>query len=779
MLIVGAALVFASMAGLGLVLAFRIVPIARQLAVSSTLTLEDYSTRTAIAADLDSAFTDLTSQLRLAEAGTLSADSLTQRRLRLETVLRSSATLAPLNRSTRLSNEVAHELELADLAAHEVAGALLGVVGLIEIRELTSANELLHRSEALIIPLNQRMTAVTRAALADLTREEERLARQAQFSAALVVGWLVLGIVLLPALWWLLSNRLFTPLAAMDNALGRIERGDFDVELDASRDDELGRLNQHFNHTTQVLRAQRAAAERAAVTAALEASEAHYRSAFEEAAVGLAELSLDGQYMRINRAMTRILGRAEPLILGHHFLEFAQQIDGDDRREAWDRFVRRTELPAPAEATWVRGDGSVASVQVTGTLLCDADLRPRHLLAVVYDVTEQRRLEGDLLQARKLDAVGQLAGGVAHDFNNLLTGIIGYAELLEQDLAQSGTARADAAAIRAIATRGADLASSLLTLARRSQLREAPFMLDTMVRETVDLIQRTFDRRISIRVEYRASSTINGDRSLIANALLNLALNARDAMPHGGVLTIIVDSVAPSDEFRDRHELIPAEQFATIAVEDTGTGIAPQILDRLFEPFFTTKTMGSGTGLGLATAYGTVKAHGGALAVESVVGQGATFTIFLPSAAEDVRVPDSLPRPVSAASVARVLVVDDEAAIRLIATRLLRQLGYEVESADDGLDAVARLSRNDHGIDVVIMDGNMPRLDGVAAARQIHARFPDLPIIYASGNFDPTLSDEEGLVLFRERLAKPYGAHALSRAVARCLSQHASRNAPA
>lgn len=772
-LVIAASIAFATMALVGVVLASRVVPITRELAETSTLTLEDYSTRTRVASDLDSAITDLRTQLASARIQPASPDSLASRRARIESLLRASSALTPLNRSTRLSPEVAHELELADLAAHDVAGTLLGVIGLIETRDLDRAQQLLQVAEALELPLTSRMSGVTRAALSDLTREEQRLSEEARFAVRVIVGWLLLGLIMLPLLWWALNVRLFGPLANLDEALGRIQGGDLNVELSVLRNDEIGRLARHFNHTTSVLRSQRTETQRAAATAALEASEAHYRSAFEQAAVGLAELSLDGRYMRINRAMTRILAREESQIIGHPFAEFTNPDEYESADSAWNRFVARAEQPAPTETRWVRGDDTLASVQVTSTMLRDADGRPRHLLAVVHDVTEQRRLERDLLQARKLDAVGQLAGGVAHDFNNLLTGIIGYAELMEHDPKQSDEVRADASAIHAIASRGADLSRSLLALARRNPLRGEPFAIDDMVRETIDLMHRTFDRRISVRALVESHASVRGDRSLMTNALLNLALNARDAMPDGGSLTITTTVTELDEGFRARHELAHAGDYVMLAVMDTGTGIPPHLLERLFEPFFTTKAQGSGTGLGLATAYGTVKAHGGTITVISAVGAGTTFTIVLPAIAEGSILLQKSAVPVTARSSSRILVVDDEKPVREVASRILRSLGYEVETAENGLEALARFPDDAHNIDLVLMDGNMPMLDGVTAARELYARFPSLPIIYSSGNFDPALQSETGVDVFRERLAKPYSIDALSRAVARCLGHSA------
>jgi two-component system cell cycle sensor histidine kinase/response regulator CckA len=395
------------------------------------------------------------------------------------------------------------------------------------------------------------------------------------------------------------------------------------------------------------------------------------------------------------------------------------------------------------EKRYRRGDGSLASVQVTGALLTDGDGAPRQVITVVQDVTEQRRLEHELLQSMKMDAVGQLAGGVAHDFNNLLAGIIGYAELLEHDAGSSDEVREDAGAIRRTASRGADLARSLLTLARRNPHREEPFALDAMLRETVDLIRRTFDRRIEVHASVELHATIRG-RSLPAlqRPAQPRAQRARrdahrrhTAHHRGGVESEHHVPCAPWCAGRRTHGLHH--------VRDSGAGMPPDVLRRVFEPFFTTKETGKGTGLGLAMVYGTIKDHRGTIVLESAPDEGTTARVFLPCTMDGVAPSLSERTIIPAAPGVRVLVVDDEDLVRDVAVRMLHRLGYDVEAVEDGIRAIERLDRDDHGFTVVLLDGNMPRLNGIETARRVHARHPALALVYASGFFDP--ADQEDL----------------------------------
>jgi len=770
-LLTASLLAFVFIAIAGVALTARVVPNATTIARRGATARLDYASRTRLASQLDSALTDLWSQLRRARVAPLRPESTAVRRERLERIVRSSGLLEPIGRQGETSPQFRSGLELADRATSNLAASLLGVVAALELHDVPAAEEMLSRSDSLDAPLTARLNEVTEAALADLASDEARLESDARFASTVVVAWLALGLVAAPFIWLFLRRRLFQPLATIDRALHRIEGGDLDVVVPVRIRDELGRLGEHFNRTTQVLRAQRAAGERAAAQAALEASEARYRTAFEQAAVGLAELGLDGSYLRINRAMCEVLGRDVSDIIGHNFREFTHPEDGTQDASAWSRLVRDGAETVRVEKRYIRGDGSVATAQVTATLVRHAEGTPRHVLSVIQDVTEQRRLEAELLQSMKLEAVGQLAGGVAHDFNNLLAGIIGYAELLEHDAAQSEEVREDAAAIRRAAMRGADLSRSLLTLARRTPQRQETFALEPVLRETADLMRRTIDRRIEVQLAVEGGLSITGDRSLVANALLNLALNARDAMPEGGVLRVEAQSAHPDATTRERLALARDGAFVSIAVRDTGCGMSREVVDRVFEPFFTTKEPGKGTGLGLSMVYGTVRGHDGAITVDSEPGRGTQFTILLPRAVESAAMTPQARVPVAAGQAARVLVVDDDPFVRDAAARMLIRLGYEVEMDGDGAAALERLARQDHGVQVVILDGNMPRLSGIETARRVHARHPQLPMVYASGYFDPALEEDFESLGFRDRLVKPYTMEAMSRAVARCLGR--------
>jgi CheY-like chemotaxis protein len=332
-----------------------------------------------------------------------------------------------------------------------------------------------------------------------------------------------------------------------------------------------------------------------------------------------------------------------------------------------------------------------------------------------------------------MQAIGQLAGGIAHDFNNRLVAILGFAELLSRQLPE-GPLRRYAERIVRNSRRAATLTGQLLAFARKANYQAVPVDLHTAIREVVLFLTHGVDKRISVRMHLDARrATTLGDPAQLENALLNLALNARDAMPEGGTLTLRTANVALDDEERRRLGLDPApDGFVSVRVTDTGTGMDEQVRAHLFEPFFTTKRMGEGTGMGLAAVYGTVQSHHGAIDVDTRVGNGTTFTVYLPvEESEPTRAqPEALP---PRAREARILVVDDEADVRELVRDMLGTLGYQVVTCRDGVEAAALYEREWAKIDLVILDMIMPRLGGRATLARRRAINPKVKAVVATG----------------------------------------------
>jgi PAS domain S-box-containing protein len=445
-----------------------------------------------------------------------------------------------------------------------------------------------------------------------------------------------------------------------------------------------------------------------------------------------------GAILDVNRKMSELYGYTVPEVQRMTVADVSSNVPPYTQREAegWIALVRSGRTPTFEWQARAK-DGRIFWVEVS-MCLAKIDSEDR-LLVTVRDIErrkaeqqERASLETRLRQSEKMDAIGQLAGGVAHDFNNQLTAILGYGELLRLAAKDEDSATFAEHIVRA-SRRSADLTRQLLTFARKGHYEVVPVDVHALVTDVVALLERSIDKRIAIRTTFmNGDAVVLGDPAQLEAALLNLAINARDAMPEGGELAITTRALPP--EARARKSTPPAPgPWIRISVTDTGTGMSEATLKRLFEPFFTTKPPGKGTGMGLASAYGAVQIHKGTIAVESKLGHGTTFEIDLPLAETAVEGPRHEPRALADLASVRVLVVDDEPDVRGLIREMLERAGCQVRTAQDGAEAVDLFREDWRAIDVVILDLMMPRMSGrdvFAALRQID---PDAKILVASG----------------------------------------------
>ncbi len=376
----------------------------------------------------------------------------------------------------------------------------------------------------------------------------------------------------------------------------------------------------------------------------------------------------------------------------------------------------------------------------------------RHLL-VLRDMTERNELEARLRQGAKMEAVGRLAGGIAHDFNNLLTAILGCSELLALELKGMPSAADDVEEIRDAATRASALTQQLLAFSRRQLINPRVLDLNTEVESTRRMLARLIGEDIMLETRLDPGlGQIKADPSQLEQVLLNLAINARDAMPSGGTLAIRTANAEPPDEWKN-----PPGRCVMLLVRDTGVGMDEEVRSHIFEPFFTTKEVGKGTGLGLATVYGIVKQSDGYITVESQPGQGATFRVFFPRiqglADQPKRSAVTRSQPVRAAT---ILLVEDEMAVRRLATRLLRQQGYTVIEAANGVEALRLASQQKDAIHLLLTDVVMPGMSGPELALHLGREQPAMKVIYMSGYADEALSKHAGLSEGMVFLQKPF-----------------------
>ncbi len=387
-------------------------------------------------------------------------------------------------------------------------------------------------------------------------------------------------------------------------------------------------------------------------------------------------------------------------------------------------------------------NNSIIEIEIVSSL-AERSSKSR-IQTVMRDITERTQLEQQLLQSQRLEELGQLVGGVAHDLNNILGVVIGHNQIMakwktdEQRLSKSLEA-ADKAA-----KRGANLVKQLLTFARKVEFTMEPVAIDKVVKEIASLVKATFPENISVMLRLEeALPLVNADPNQLYQVFLNLCVNARDAMPFGGSLTISTSVAAPGtvkSRFREARE----DGYVRVDVTDTGTGIEQEQLERIFEPFFTTKKEGHGTGLGLSVVYGIVKSHRGYISVQSEVGWGTSFSVFLPVTKSPTAVTGKKPIMTQAISGKgeTILVVEDDEFVREYEKTILEDSGYEVVTAGDGLEALTIFRERRHEISLAIMDMGLPKMNGVKVMAEIRRAMPDVRVILTSGYADPDVKAE-------------------------------------
>jgi two-component system cell cycle sensor histidine kinase/response regulator CckA len=389
--------------------------------------------------------------------------------------------------------------------------------------------------------------------------------------------------------------------------------------------------------------------------------------------------------------------------------------------------------PFASEYRLIARDGRVVWVRDQSVVVRDADGVPRSLHGLIFDITHEKGLESQLQQAQKMEAVGQLAGGIAHDFNNLLTAITCYTDLLMEGHPPHDPDHEDLQQIRLAADRAAALTRQMLAFGRRQPLRPENLAVDGLVSDLEPMLRRLVGETIEIQVETEGGlGIVAADRSQLEQVLVNLAVNARDAMPDGGRLTIaIANAVVPANQQRPDVDLAPGS-YVRLTVSDTGDGIDADILPRVFDPFFTTKERGRGTGMGLATVDGVVRQSGGAVTVDSRTGEGTTFQVLLPRVDELPAVPQP-PASFESRGQRMVLVVEDEPAVRALIVQILQSHGYQVLEAGNGERALEIAAAYAGPIDLLLADVVMPGMRGSEVATRLATLRPTTAAIFVSG----------------------------------------------
>ncbi len=501
---------------------------------------------------------------------------------------------------------------------------------------------------------------------------------------------------------------------------------------------------------------------------ALRESEHRSRALLINSTEGIVTFSADGAILWANPAAGRMLDLHLADVRGRSFLEYVHPDDRGAVAGALAEVAATPGLRVACRARCRRSNGSWAVLE--GTLINLREEPGLHSIVVHFrDVTESLALQEQLTQSQKMEAVGRLAGGIAHDFNNLLTAIVGHVELLKDELPPASQALEDIAEIEAAAARATALTQQLLAFSRRQVLQPKVLHVDGVVEGMRRMLERLIGEHIRFEFRGGATGNVRADPGQLSQVVLNLVVNARDAMPKGGALRIETSDREIDEWYVRRHPGITAGSWVVLTVADTGVGMDEATRLRVFEPFFTTRRNGSG--LGLSTAYGIVRQSGGHLAVESEPGKGSVFTIFLPRVegpAEVTPVPGAVAAPDGSET---VLVVEDEAVVRDLAARLLRQRGYTVIEADGGAAALAAASQHAGPIHLVLTDVVMPDRTGTAVAEALRKDRADVRVLYMSGYSPETLVEQGVLTREAEFIQKPFAPAALAAKVREVLER--------
>jgi PAS domain S-box-containing protein len=552
----------------------------------------------------------------------------------------------------------------------------------------------------------------------------------------------------------------FGPIAAWGSVPIKVKDRFAGVLVVASRDrtaipeKQLGLLAAFSNQIGVAL-------ENATLFEQLRNSEERYMDLFEHSPDMYHIVNEDGVIISCNQTESDRLGYRKEELVGYSVLKIYPPAYHEKAlkllREIFGEGLRVSGL----EEQIMTKAGEVVDVSVSASIIYDEFQKPALIRVAARDITEKKKLESKIMHAQRIDSIGNLAGGIAHDFNNILTSILGSTSIMKRKMRTTNTWFHFADIIETAAKRGAGLTRQLLTFARKSTPQFRPIVVNDIIEETLRLFERSIDKSIVVdKVYCNDMAIIKGDDGQIQQAILNLLINARDAMPGGGTITITSELTPP--DLRSATvigEPRPGE-FASIVIKDTGVGISHADQQRIFEPFFTTKE--KGTGLGLSVVYGVVNSHGGFVSVQSRPDEGSQFSMFFPLLADREKFHRTLRSQKLRHGNERILVVDDEEHVRELIGRMLQSLGYKVEAVEDGQDALAAITKKPR-FDAVILDMNMPKMSGKETFAKLKEVKPDLKVVVSTGYSDASLEPDALRNLVDGFLQKPYQMEELSK----------------
>ncbi|MGO9016619.1 MAG: PAS domain S-box protein [Dissulfurispiraceae bacterium] len=516
----------------------------------------------------------------------------------------------------------------------------------------------------------------------------------------------------------------------------------------------------------------------------LRESEERFRNAFEHAAIGFAICMLHGRFLRVNQAMCKMLGYSAEELMTRTFQDITYQDDLGFNMDQINQLISGKLPVVHFQKRYIHKLGHEVWASLSVSVVRDDKGNPLHLVSLVEDLTEKRKLEDQLRQSQKMEAIGQLAGGVAHDFNNILTTIMGYGGFALMSMSKDDPQRRNIEHMLEGAERAAHLTSDLLLFSRKQISEKKLVDMNEIIKKMETFLTKIIGEDISYKTTLHPGAIpVLANAHQLEQVMMNLATNARDAMPKGGVFSVTTGQISLDKEFitagqiRFDKEFITAHgygqpgTYAFITVSDTGKGMDEETRQRIFEPFFTTKEMGRGTGLGMAVVYGIVKGHDGYINVYSQPGLGTTFRIYLPLTTTDAEVTQESIQPLALSKGETIIIAEDEPEVREVLRISLEEYGYIVIEAENGEEAVKQYRENMEKVSLVLLDMIMPLKNGREAYDEIKSLRPDIKVIFISGYTEDIIMGKGLLKSDTELIPKPISPDSLLRKVREVLDR--------